>query len=67
MPRPSPNGMSTPTIELRSLALAPRTPMRIAATRAPPREPSTTLPPNSRSRKPTTGGIIAARATAREE
>lgn len=49
IPSPSPNGMSTPTIELRSRARAPRSPISTAATSAPPIDPATTLPPNSRA------------------
>ena len=47
MPRPRPNGISTPMIELRSRALAPSSPMITAATSEPTMEPATTFAPMS--------------------
>ncbi len=47
MPSPSPNGMSTPMIELRSRAFAPSTPMIAAATSEPTMDPVTTSKPTS--------------------
>ena len=47
MPKPRPNGMSTPMIELRSRARDPSTPMSVAAMSEPTRDPATTLTPSS--------------------
>ena len=49
MPSPSPNGMSTPMIELRSRARAPSQPMIAAAMSEPTIEPVTTSAPMSRA------------------
>ena len=47
MPRPSPNGISTPMIELRSRARDPSRPMIAAAMRDPTSDPATTFTPSS--------------------
>ena len=49
MPRPSPKGMSTAMIELRSRARAPRIPISTAAISEPASEPMTTFTPKSRA------------------